>query len=100
MVNGTRNAGGGMARSPVRDARQGDLFGAPPPPAKPVRRAVPPKPAEQEALPPEPVSLGRLGTSATRPEIDAFLAELPDQELGYLAVEATRLVKRRLARGQ
>jgi hypothetical protein len=25
---------------------------------------------------------------------------MPDQELAYLAVEATRLVKRRLARGQ
>ena len=89
-----------MARSPVRDARQGDLFGAPPPPAKPVRRAVPPKPVQEEALPPEPVSLGRLGAKATRPEIDAFLDGLPDQELAYLAVEATRLVKRRLARGQ
>ena len=50
-----------MARSPVRDARQGDLFGAPPPPAKPVRRAVPPKPVQEEALPPEPVSLGTPG---------------------------------------
>ena len=89
-----------MARSPVRDERQGDLFGAPPPPAKPVRRAVPPKPVQEEALPPEPVSLGRLGAKATRPEIDAFLDGLPDQELAYLAVEATRLVKRRLARGQ
>ena len=89
-----------MARNPVRDERQGDLFGAPPPPAKPVRRAVPPKPVQEEALPPEPVSLGRLGAKATRPEIDEFLDELPDQELAYLAVEATRLVKRRLARGQ
>jgi len=46
------------------------------------------------------MSLGRLGAKATRPEIDAFLDELPDQELAYLAVEATRLVKRRHARGQ
>ena len=89
-----------MARSPVRDARQGDLFGAPPPPAKPVRRAVPPKPFQEEALPPEPVLLGRLSAKATRSEIDAFLDGLLDQELAYLAVEATRLVKRRLARGQ
>jgi len=89
-----------MARSPVRDARQGDLFWATPPPAKPVRRAVPPKPVQEEALPPEPVLLGRLSAKATRSEIDAFLDELPDQELAYLAVEATRLVKRRLARGQ
>jgi hypothetical protein len=89
-----------MTRSPVRDARQGDLFGAPPPPAKPVRRAVPPKTVQEEVLPPEPVSLGRLGAKATRPEIDAFLDGLSDQELAYLAVEATRIVKRRLARGQ
>jgi hypothetical protein len=46
------------------------------------------------------MSLGRLGTTPTRPEIDDLLDDLPDQELAYLAVEATRLVKRRLARGQ
>ena len=89
-----------MARSPVRDARQGDLFGASPPLANPIRRAAPPKPVQEEALLPEPVLLGRLGAKATRSEIDAFLDGLPDQELAYLAVEATRLVKRRLARGQ
>ena len=89
-----------MARSPVRDARQGDLFGATPPPAKPVRRAVPPKPVQEEALPPEPVLLGRLSAKATRSEIDAFLDGLPDQELAYLVVEAKRIAKRRLARGQ
>jgi hypothetical protein len=55
--------------------------GAPPPPAKLVRRAVPPKPVQEEALSPEPVSLGRLGAKATRPVIDAFLDGLPDQEL-------------------
>jgi hypothetical protein len=53
---------------------------------------------ESEAL--EPVSLGTLGAKATRLEIDEFLDGMPDQELAYLAVEATRLVKRRLARGQ
>jgi hypothetical protein len=89
-----------MARSSVRDVRQGDLFGEPPQPAKPARRAAPPKPVQEEALPPEPVSLGSLGAKATRPLIDAILDELPDQELAYLAVEVTRLVKRRLARGQ
>jgi len=41
-----------------------------------------------------------LGAKATRPEMDELLAGMPDQELAYLAVEATRLVKRRLARGQ
>ena len=46
------------------------------------------------------MSLGNLGARATRPEIDAFLDGLPDQELAYLVVEATRLVKWRLARGQ
>jgi hypothetical protein len=40
-----------------------------------------------------------LGARATRHEIDAFLDGLPDQELAYLVVEATRVVKRRLARG-
>ena len=89
-----------MARNPLRDERQGDLFGAPPQPAKPARRAAPPKPVQEEALPPEPVLLGRLSAKATRSEIDAFLDGLPDQDLAYLAVEATRLVKRRLARGQ
>jgi hypothetical protein len=89
-----------MARYPVRDVRQGDLFGAPPLPAKPARRASSPKPAREEELAPEPVSLATLGRRATRPEIDAFLDGLPDQELTYLLVEATRLVKRRLARGQ
>jgi hypothetical protein len=89
-----------MARNPLRDERQGDLFGAHPPPAKPVRRASPPMPTRKETPAPEPVSLGNLGARATRPEIDDFLDGLPDQELAYLLVEATRLVKRRLARGQ
>ena len=89
-----------MARNPVRDERQGDLFGAPPPPAKPVRRTSPPRPAREETRAPEPVLLGTLGAKATRPEIDELLDGMPDQELAYLAVEATRLVKRRLVRGQ
>ena len=89
-----------MARNPVRDERQGDLFGAPPPPAKPARRTAPPRPVLEETEAPEPVSLGTLGAKATRPEIDELLDGMPDQELAYLAVEATRLVKRRLTRGQ
>ena len=89
-----------MARNRVRDERQGDLFGAPPPPANPARRTAPPKPVREEIQVPEPVSLGKLGAKATRPAIDEFLGGLPDQELAYLAVEATRLVKRRLAGGQ
>jgi len=48
----------------------------------------------------EPVSLGALGAKATKPEIDELLDGLPDQELAYPVVEATRLVKRRLAGGQ
>jgi hypothetical protein len=45
------------------------------------------------------MSLGSLGAKATKPEIDELLAQMPDQELAYLVVEATRVVKRRLARG-
>ncbi len=89
-----------MARAPVRDERQGDLFGAPPPPAKPARRRSPPKPVRDETRAPEPVSLAALGAKATRPEIDDRLDGMPDPELTYLAVEATRLIKHRLARGQ
>jgi hypothetical protein len=48
----------------------------------------------------EPVSLSVLAAKATRPEIDELLDAMPDQELAYLAIEATRLVKRRFARGQ
>jgi hypothetical protein len=44
--------------------------------------------------------LATLGAKATRPEIAELLDDMPDQELAYLAVEATRLVKRRLVRGQ
>ena len=88
-----------MARNPVRDERQGDLFGAPPPPAKPARTPAP-RPVREEARAREPVSLGALGAKATRPEIDELLDGMPDQELAYLAVEAMRLVKRRLTRGQ
>jgi hypothetical protein len=89
-----------MARNPVRDERQRDLFGAPPPPVKPARRTSSPKPVREEARADEPVSLGALGAKATRPAIDELLDGMPDQELAYLAVEATRLVKRRLTRGQ
>jgi hypothetical protein len=88
-----------MARNPVRDERQGDLFRAPPPPAKLARRiSSPPKRKRDE--PPEPAltSPGKLGATPTRPEIDELLKELPDQELAFLVVEATRLVKRRLVR--
>ena len=87
-----------MVRNPVRDERQGDLFGAPPPPNKPV--ASPPKPAPAKAVAPEAVSIGELGPKVMRPEIDEFLDSLPDQELAYLMVEAMRLVKRRITRGQ
>ncbi len=89
-----------MARNPVRDERQGDLFGAPPPPAKPTRRPSSPKPVREETRAGEPMSLGALGAKATRPEIDELLDGMPDQELAYLAIEATRLMKRRLTRGQ
>jgi hypothetical protein len=71
-----------MARNPVRDERQGDLFGAPLPPVKPTLRTSLPKPAREEMRAVKPVPLGALG------------------ELAYLAIEATRLVKRRLARGR
>lgn len=89
-----------MARNPLRDERQGDLFGVPPPLAKPVRRASPPMPARDETPAREPMSLSNLRARATKPEIDEFLDGLPDQELAYLVVEATRVVKCRLARGQ
>jgi len=89
-----------MARNPVRDERQGDLFGAPPPPAKPAGRSPPPKQVREETPPPEPVSLSTLGARVTRPAIDDYLDGLPDRELAYLAVEAVRSIKRRLARGQ
>jgi hypothetical protein len=65
-----------------------------------VTATVPPRPVREETRTPEPVSLGTLGARATRPEIDELLDVMPDQELAYLAVEATRLVKRRLVRGQ
>ena len=89
-----------MARNLVRNERQGDLFGAPPLPAKPARRTSPPKPAREETPAAESASLATLGAKATRPEIDELLDDIPDQELAHLAIEATRLVKRRLARGQ
>ena len=89
-----------MARNPVRDERQGDLFGAPPPPSNPARRTASPKPVLEETQISEPVSLGTLGAKATRPEIDELLDGMPDQELAYFALEATRVVKRRRVRGQ
>jgi len=46
------------------------------------------------------MSLGNLGARATRPEIAEFQDGLPDPELAHLVVEATRVVKRRLARWQ
>jgi hypothetical protein len=88
-----------MARNPVRDERQGDLFGTPPPP-KPARRAAAPVSVVEEAPARETASLATLGQRATRAEIDELLDGLPDEELAYLAVKATRVVKRRFARGQ
>ena len=90
-----------MARNLVRDERQGDLFGAPPAPStKPPRRTPAPKlerveePASARAAPTTPVK------ALTKPTIDEILEDMPDRELADLVVEATRLVKRRLARGQ
>lgn len=89
-----------MARNPVRDERQGDLFGAPPPPAKPARRAAAPKRVAEEAPEREAASLATLDQRATRAGIDGLLDGLPDEDLAYLVVEATRVVKRRFARKQ
>ena len=89
-----------MARNPVRDERQGDLFGAPPPPAKPARRTSLPKLAPEETSATEPVSLSELDQKVTKPESSEFMDGLADEELAYLVVEATRLVKRRLIREQ
>ena len=94
-----------MARNPVRDERQGDLFRGPPPPAKPARRAaapvrVVPVRVVEETPALETASLATLGQRATRAEIDELLDGRPDEELAYLVVKATRVVKRRLARGQ
>jgi hypothetical protein len=89
-----------MARSPVRDERQGDLFGAPPPAPKPPRRAVAQTRLVEAAPAREIVSRATLGQTATRADIDDLLDGLPDQELAYLVVEATRIVKRRITRGQ
>jgi hypothetical protein len=69
------------------------------PPNQPAE-APPPKQVREETPPPEPVSLSTLGARVTRPAIDDFLDGLPDRKLAYLAVEAVRSVKRRLARGQ
>jgi hypothetical protein len=89
-----------MARGPARDVRQGDLFGAPLPPPKFTPRAVAPKKVAEDAPARKTVTLEILGQKATRVEIGELLDSLPDEELAYLAVEATRVVKRRLARGQ
>lgn len=89
-----------MARNRARDERQGDLFGASSPPAKPARRTSPPTLAREEASAPRPVSLSELDSRVTKPEINEFLDGLPEQEFAYLVVEANRFVKRRLTRGQ
>ncbi len=85
-----------MARNTVRDERQGDLLGTlrhltnrsagPPRRGRCVRRH-------------RRQSQCRWASSARR-QLDELLDGMPDQELAYLAVEATRLVKRRLVRGQ
>jgi hypothetical protein len=46
------------------------------------------------------VALATSGQRMTRAEINDLLDSLSDQKLACLAVEATRVVKRRLARGQ
>lgn len=89
-----------MVRNPARDERQGDLFGVPPPPAKPIRRAAAPGRTVEAAPAREAVALATSGQRVTRAEIDDLLDSLPDQELACLAVEVTRLVKRWLARVQ
>jgi hypothetical protein len=90
-----------MARIPVRDERQGDLFGAQPPQAESARRtSSPPKTVLEVTVASEPASLGKLGARATRLEIGEFLDSLPEEELAYLGVEAIRPMKRRLTRGQ
>ena len=89
-----------MARNFVRDERQGDLFGAPPPSIKPPRRVPAPKPRRDEAPASARVALTTPGEALTKPTIDEILENMPDRDLADFVVEATRVVKRRLARGQ
>jgi hypothetical protein len=58
-----------MARNPVRDERQGDLFGAPPPPAKPVRRTSPPRPVREETRAPDLCRWARLARRQQGPRL-------------------------------
>ena len=58
------------------------------------------EPDREETRALERASFGILGAKATRPEIDKLLADMPDKELAYLAVEATSIVTHRLARRQ
>jgi hypothetical protein len=46
------------------------------------------------------MSLPTPDETLTKPTIDEILENMPDRDLADFAVEATRVVKRRLARGQ
>lgn len=88
-----------MARRFGFDERQGDLFGAtpPPPPAPGKPRRGDSKPRD---LVPEPEITAQPVRQLTRLNLEEIVHSLEDEDLGFLALMATRRLKRQVARSQ
>lgn len=89
-----------MARNPIRDERQGDLFGAQPVPSKPQKPATPTRQGRAGTLkgmqePPSP----RVERTS-RFDLDELVSGLSDADLAHVALAATKTLKRRLSRSQ
>ena len=79
------------------DERQGDLFGAPPPPARTRLRRRARKPDDTATIT-EPENVEALAQRLSRAEIDELFVVLPDDILADAVLAGTRELKRRAAR--
>lgn len=99
-----------MARRPVVDERQADIFGASLPaqpasePESPPARQLKSKPRSQAPAPPEPQDLpaepgiDALAARLSAAELDELAVALPNDSLAHLALASVRQLRRRLAR--
>lgn len=87
-----------MARNPIRDERQGDLFGAQAAPAKGPKPSRQTTKANAASHTPGDVAPARFAERPTRFDLEELVTGLSDGDLAHLAVLATRGLKRRLSR--
>ncbi len=89
-----------MARNPIRDERQGDLFGAQPVPSKPQKPATPTRQGRAGSLKGMQEAPSPRVEQPSRFDLDELVSGLSDADLAHVALTATKTLKRRLSRSR